>query len=146
MSRNSHKNASGSRKRRQSVPLWRALFQREDKQDLVRSRDVLEAPSGPTDPGVAALTLGSSREISTHVVNAVDATQRLQAEDRLVPNIAPSNDQTTSKAKVSFWRRVLRRTNSSSPQDVSEGAEASDDAPVTTAPPSKVPFWRKFTR
>jgi hypothetical protein len=139
MSRDGPKDASGSREPRRNVPLWRALFQRQDKRGLIQPGNILEAPREPTLAGVIP---GSPHEIRTSMINPVDATERLEApgaEDTAVPNAAPSSGGTSNKPKAPFWRKIFRRTNSAHPPAVSGGPEAS-------VPPPKVTFWRKFSR
>ncbi|EKM82071.1 hypothetical protein AGABI1DRAFT_112213 [Agaricus bisporus var. burnettii JB137-S8] len=107
MSRDNPPDASERRKSPKKVPLWRTLFQRQDKRNLVRSPNALPAITGPE--AASGTSPNSSPELQTNVTNQVNGTEGLAAsgitED---PDVTPSNDPVP---KIPFWRKIFRRTS-----------------------------------
>ncbi|XP_006462202.1 hypothetical protein AGABI2DRAFT_119062 [Agaricus bisporus var. bisporus H97] len=99
--------ASESPISRHEVPLWRALFQRQDKRDLLRSTDLLRPT---TDPITIVVTApNGSLELQTKAINQVNFTaEKVTSGITASPDATPSNG---SASKVPFWRRIFQRMN-----------------------------------
>jgi hypothetical protein len=142
MSRCDPQNLSGRGKPRQNVPLWQALFQRQDKQDSVFSSYIQEVPSEPTNPGAAVVPPSGSHEIWTNATNPVDVTKGLEASDNTaVPNALLSNGRTSNNSRAPFWRKVFRRAGNddlTTPPNASSKLQASDGAPDIPSPSPNV--------
>ncbi|XP_006462204.1 hypothetical protein AGABI2DRAFT_119064 [Agaricus bisporus var. bisporus H97] len=93
-------SASERRKSRKNVPLWRILFQRQDKRDFTRSTNGL--PLAIIGPEAA---FGTSLELRTNVTNPVNPTEGLVASGSTEdPDNIPTNGPSP---KISFRKRLF---------------------------------------